>query len=665
MGVSNVTPIAPHLSTIQAPALLRALQGWLVWRFEHTAGEKKPRKVPYYINGSRRMGANGSARDRANLATFDAAKQAAIRKGFDGVGLALMPEFGVTALDFDDCVTASGIDPQVEALTTGTYAEFSPSGKGVRAFVLGTLGDNKDCVSASQPIGFETFTSKGYVTFTGNPTELTTIIGCENDIAPVTQALEAFCTTRFTKQRNAEPYAGSGEPPLGLTEEQIVQLLAALPSDLSYDDWVRTGMAVHHETQGDGFGVWDSWSSNSPKYTSTEYSTERWVSFGINHGIAPFTARSLIRFAQELGADPGINIDTASPDDFEALPISSTGRFNIRTHAEFAAQVRSVSWIVKDFLPHAQLGVLFGESGSGKSFLAYDLCVAISRGIEWNGRKVKKGRVLYVVAEGVAGYVNRIKAYCHQHAISPFDIDIDVISDMTPNLMEPVHVADLIKEATRHGPYDLIVMDTFAQVTPGANENSGEDMGKALAHCRRLHQATGAMVLLVHHSGKDTSKGARGWSGLRAAADVELEVNRLEELRSVSVTKLKDGTDGFQIGFKLHTVVLGTDNDGDDITSCIVEYTDTGRVARVKKPKLGSRERNVLLVLNDLYGLGSDTKIMELDLIETVAAQIPAPVDGKKDNRQRDVKDCIKTLSAKNYVFVEDGFVVLSGKDNA
>ena len=102
MGASNVAPIAPHLSTVQAPTFLRSLQGWLVWRFEHTAGEKKPRKVPYYINGRRRVGTQGSESDRANMATFDAAKQFAIRRGFDGVGLALMPEFGVTALDFDE-----------------------------------------------------------------------------------------------------------------------------------------------------------------------------------------------------------------------------------------------------------------------------------------------------------------------------------------------------------------------------------------------------------------------------------------------------------------------------------------------------------------------------------------------------------------------------------
>ncbi|MNN35456.1 hypothetical protein D3C81_1493060 [compost metagenome] len=173
------------------------------------------------------------------------------------------------------------------------------------------------------------------------------------------------------------------------------------------------------------------------------------------------------------------------------------------------------------------------------------------------------------------------------------------------------------------------------------------------------------MVLLVHHSGKDASKGARGWSGLRAAADVELEVLRSDELRSISVTKLKDGQDGAQIGFKLHTVVLGEDEDGDDITSCIVEYTNTGRATKEKGATVGPKERQILMVLNDVFGLGADQKMPVSELIEAAASQLAPPIDGKRDNRKRDVTRCLDSLSAKNYLFVEDGMVTLSGNKDA
>ena len=431
-----------------------------------------------------------------------------------------MPEFGVTALDFDDCVTGEGVDPQVEALTAGTYAEFSPSGKGIRAFVLGSLGDNKDSPprNPDDRFGFEIFTSKGFVTFTGNATDLTTLTGVEGTLAAPVATLETYCASRFTKMsRVASPYEGNGGQALGLTEEQIVNMLNALPNDLSYDDWVKVGMAVHHETKGDGFGLWDEWSSTSPKYTSTEYSTERWVSFGINLG-APYTMVSLVRYAQGLGVDPGVDIDTASPDEFEALPElakPSAGHFGFYSLGDFAAQKTEITWLVKNFLPLATLGVLFGASGSGKSFLALDMCCSIARGVEWNGLRTAKSRILYVVAEGQRGFRQRVHAYAHQHAINPYNIDIVICSGGVPNLVDPVSVRKLMEDIKRFGPFALIVLDTFAQVTPGANENSGEDMGKALAHCRTIGQAADAMVLLIHHSGKDESKGEIGRASCR------------------------------------------------------------------------------------------------------------------------------------------------------
>ena len=84
----------------------------------------------------------------------------------------------------------------------------------------------------------------------------------------------------------------------------------------------------------------------------------------------------------------------------------------------------------------------------------------------------------------------------------------------------------------------------MAQVTPGANENSSEDVGLALGNARALEMATEALIMMVDHSGKDASKGVRGWSGKRAAADAEHEVLKYENgTREIRVTKMKDGDD--------------------------------------------------------------------------------------------------------------------------
>lgn len=665
--------MAKELENLRAPDALRELKQWLIWKFEpNPKPGKKDLKVPYYAKSGTKRGwmpgvrsekvGQGSAEELPLLVTFEEAKAAAAQRNMAGVGLAMVNGCPVTALDFDHCVTDGVIHPDVEALIVGTYAEISPSGTGVRAFVLGDLGDRSDAHPDDGSFGFETYSSSRFVTFTGDVTEITSITGSENTIAPPSPLLLETCEKRFGPRVVRQVSVGKSEKErVGLTDAQIKEVLQWTAGG-DYHRWMAIGAALHHETEGEGEWLWDEWSQGIADYEGPDEIRYKWATMGNFTGNEK-TFWSVLREAQATGCP--VNVDTASPDEFEALPMPVGGKFNIRSHADFAGQVRSVRWIVKDFLPAATLGVLFGESGSGKTFACYDLCAAVCRGIEWNGKRVTKGRVLYVVAEGVAGFVNRIKAYCHQQGIKPSDIDMDVISDLTPNLLEPAQITDLIKDIKQRQPYDLIVMDTFAQVMPGANENSGEDVGKALAECKRIHRHTGAMVLLVHHSGKDASKGARGWSGLRAAADVELEVLRSDELRSISVTKLKDGQDGAQIGFKLHTVILGEDEDGDDITSCIVEYTNTGRATKGRSTTVGPKERQILMVLSEVFGLDSGQKLPLPELIEAAAAQLVAPIDGKRDNRKRDVTRCIESLSAKNYLFIENGVVTLGENDNA
>jgi hypothetical protein len=176
-------------------------------------------------------------------------------------------------------------------------------------------------------------------------------------------------------------------------------------------------------------------------------------------------------------------------------------------------------------------------------------------------------------------------------------VDAVEVIPVAPNFLKAEDIRELIAGI---GAADLIVVDTFAQVTPGANENASEDMGRALGHCRVLHRETGATIVLVHHSGKDATKGARGWSGLKAAADAELEVTRLDEARFIRVTKQKDGEDGDMFPFKLVAVSLGEDEDGEPIRSAVVEHTDVLPVKGGRRRKPDSAGDVVLRVVQDL-----------------------------------------------------------------
>ena len=656
----TVATITPHVRSAEAPEALRSLHAWLTWRFEPNDNPGgKPRKVPYYADGGRRYGVQGTREDRSRLVTFDAAKRAAARRGYDGVGFAPLPEFDILALDFDNCILANGrIHPDVVACLDATYAEYSPSGNGIRAFFTGQLGNNK---AHGEPFGMELFSSKGFVTFTGNVLDLVEIAGNTNVVAPITEAVRTLVRQRFKRQlEEVQANDGYATPPVGLDDQDIQRCLDALPDDLDYDAWLTTGMAIHHETRGQGFELWDEWSQRSPKYTTREYGIERWNSFGKGNGVA-VTIRSLAHMANERGAEVEVG-GVASADEFDDAPATSTAadgtvkalRFPVLTLGEFAARP-PLDWIIKGVLPKAELAVLYGEPGSGKTFMALDLTMAIARGMQWRSKRTRSGRVVYVAAEGAGGFRNRCVAYAQHHQLDTANLPFGVIADAPNFLLRP----DIDAVARSIGKCDLIVVDTLAQSMPGGNENAGEDVGKVLSHCKRLHRITGGMVLLVHHSGKDATKGARGWSGIKGAVDAELEVTRSAAGRALRLSKSKDGEDGLAWGFGLEIISIGQDEDGEAITSCVVLETDLPDPTRAVRV-LGPVETIVNAVIQEMAE--AQTSGIEIAAVLSESAKRLPEREGKRDTRRQHAKRALESLcngDTAPYLLEDDGTITV------
>lgn len=319
-------------------------------------------------------------------------------------------------------------------------------------------------------------------------------------------------------------------------------------------------------------------------------------------------------------------------------------RFLVRTADEFSAGP-PVDWIVRGVLPRAELAVVYGESGSGKSFLALDLCAAVTRGLEWREKRTTKGRVVYVCAEGAGGFKARLRAYARGHDVALAELPA-VIAD-APNMLEPKDAALITRSIVNWGKVDVVVIDTLSATTPGGNENSGEDMGRVLSHCKLLHRETGALVVLIHHSGKDATKGARGWSGLRAAADAEIEVTRNGDFRAATVTKMKDGSDGASWSFKLKPLVLGLDQYGDEESSCVVEHTDD--VAPGTSTKMKPKGTVQQLVYDTLKVMAPSGTCAAEDLVEGAKKKMKKP-EGK-DTRRAHINRAIDGLSASKILF--------------
>ena len=192
---------------------------------------------------------------------------------------------------------------------------------------------------------------------------------------------------------------------------------------------------------------------------------------------------------------------------------------------------------------------------------------------------MKKAKVVYVVAEGASGFRNRMLACAISRGLPLSALDGLLIISDAPNLSLTQDVNDL--HATLKGlGVDILVVDTLARATVGANENSAEEMGLVLRNCQKLSKALSATLMFLHHEGKDASKGGRGSTALKAAADAEIQVfrgldahHRGTDERAIVIQKMKDGDDEADpMDFRLDKIVVGLDDYGDPVTSCCLDH---------------------------------------------------------------------------------------------
>lgn len=250
-------------------------------------------------------------------------------------------------------------------------------------------------------------------------------------------------------------------------------------------------------------------------------------------------------------------------------------------------------YILKHFLAAQSLCSIYGPSGSYKSFLAVSWACHIAAGLPWAGRKVTPGAVLYVVGEGGVGVPRRIRAWEQVHgkqANNLWLVNRPVFPVRESEVTEVILAARQV-EAECGVPVRMVVIDTLARCFGGNDENDARDMGAFIEGCDVIKQKTGATVLVVHHSGKDEAKGARGSSSFRAALDTEFNVKREGDGKALilTCTKMKDAEEPERKAYDLRTAELYTDDDGELVCSLVVH--DEPREAKEVEPELSSVSR--------------------------------------------------------------------------
>ncbi|WP_348907744.1 helicase RepA family protein [Escherichia coli] len=245
-------------------------------------------------------------------------------------------------------------------------------------------------------------------------------------------------------------------------------------------------------------------------------------------------------------------------------------------------------YTLKSYLPANSLSSIYGPSGSYKSFLAVSWACHVAAGMKWAGKSVSAGAVMYVVGEGGIGVPRRIKAWEKKHGVklnNLYLVNRPVFPVRREEMQEMIKAARDVKSKTGQ-PVRLIVIDTLARCFGGNDENDARDMGAFIEGCDVIKRETGATLLVVHHSGKDDTKGARGSSAFRAALDAEFNVRREGDGGAIilTCTKMKDVEEPKQAAFDLRPIELFTDRDGELISSLVVQ--DLPREAREPDPEL-------------------------------------------------------------------------------
>lgn len=356
------------------------------------------------------------------------------------------------------------------------------------------------------------------------------------------------------------------------------------------EHWLAVVWAIASLGWSCGKTIAREWSQGCPdRYTDDGFEAA-WNSFDPTHP-SPIGIGSLYKRVKELGwQEPKSN-----------LTLQSGKKYTLHT-AKQLELFPPLEWAIKHILPRQGIVAIYGPSQSGKSFLAMDAGIAIAAGQRWFSRKVTHSPVVYVALEGEGGYRNRVKAWQEiNHRDVPDNFRFLIKQTFHLDSVEDVEtLASVVDKGS------VIIIDTLNRAAPTADENSSEDMGRILEGAKRLQILTEGLVVIVHHTGKDASRGARGHSSFFAALDAAIEVKKDSQTsrRSWVLAKTKESEDGATYHFDLIPVTLGQDSDLELVTSCAIRWNPN--MTTIRKPPRGGCQREVLRLTREALQVTPD-----------------------------------------------------------
>lgn len=638
MTTPAVGSIRPPLFLQNVPELLKAERRWVAWRAGKPKANGKFDKVPVDPRSGRQI--NPLLAD--NWLTIEQAVASCGRLA-DGIGIVLSAEHPIThegreaylvAIDLDHCANHIPEHREVWRELGRPYCEVSPSGHGLR--MLGLC--NRPGIGGNAGAGRELYFDKRFVTVTGwNGRGL---------LKDFSQAVGQLEQRWFARNESAEPRSARSTvpvaPPTLETVSRVLGMLDHVSPATNYEEWRNIIWAIASTGWPIASTIAHKWSAKAPSLYEVGPVDKLLAEFDPSRGI---TLGTLAYAARQNGWQDSVPA-TKAPEGLQAAG-------SLLTASELRG-LRQQPYLVRGLLPARGLVAIYGEPGSGKSFLAMDLAFALAHErSSWFGLKIKQAAVAYVSLEGQGGLARRVTALEFHTGQACGDRLQFWIKDFA--LMDATSLSALVQEVRqRLGPGAVIFIDTLNQASPGADENSSQDMGRIIAGAKALAAAIEGVVVLVHHSGKNRAQGLRGHSSLLAAMDSVVEVQKDSNGRHWRVAKAKDDADDVERDFDLIVYEVGQDADGSAISSCAISPALHCAASR-KAPLRGKNQRMALTALKACLAQRAEPITHQL-AVEQVTEALSSTT-GRAAER---AKEAVNRLIAGGHLGLNQGCVTLA-----
>ena len=356
-------------------------------------------------------------------------------------------------------------------------------------------------------------------------------------------------------------------------------------------EWQPLVAAIHESTGGsaEGLAIAHEWSARDPVQYNPTLLDSQWRSYTLGRPHAA-NIGTLRRLAGQAGAPLNRIIplkdqlpewaDIKLPSGASLTPVQVVHRtapaFTFTAVGDLEA--RPPEFLIDGLIETDTLGVVFGDPGCGKSFIAADIALSVATGEPFHGRPTKQGAVFFIAGEGHSGLARRFHAWA-RHRGRGLDGVPMFKSNKAAQFLDAASaqaVADAVDAlVSAHGVPHMIIVDTLARNFGPGDENSTSEMGAFVAAMDDLRgRHPGCVVLIVHHSGHGDKQRARGAMALKGALDFECRAEMDDATICVTVTKMKDAPLAAPMAFRLQGVPLA---DGASSAALVPTVAPEGR----------------------------------------------------------------------------------------